>query len=70
MRLEIKINRSYLSIKQNTYICLGTPGFASVYGPDPDAAVVSGAAMRNLVGLETAAMEKSGLPIAVCFGAA
>ena len=45
------VNRSHLSIKQNTYISLHTPGFASVHELNPDAAFVAGAAKRNLVGL-------------------
>ena len=48
------INR--LCRKQNTYISLRTPGFASVHEPDPDAAFVSGAAKANPVGLRTAEM--------------
>ena len=48
------INR--LCRKQNTYISLRTPGFASVHELDPDAAFVSGAAKANPVGLRTAGM--------------
>ena len=56
------ISRSYLSIKQNTYSSLRTPGFASVHEPGPDAAFVSGNAKRNPIGLR--AEEHFGLLIA------
>ena len=72
------INRSHYPLKQNTYLSLGTPGFASVHEPDPDAIFAPGAAKRNPVGLRTetraekystVAMENFGLLIAVSFGA-
>ena len=56
------ISRSHLSIKQNTYSSLRTPGFASVHEPGPDAAFVSGNAKRNPIGLR--AEENFGLLIA------
>jgi len=45
------INRSHLSIKENTHVSFRTPGFASVHEQDPDAAFVPGAAKGNPVGL-------------------
>jgi len=50
------INRSHLSIQENTHISFPTPEFASVHEQDPDAAFVPGAAKGNPVGLRTAGM--------------